>query len=60
MKVLIQYRTFNQPKYFIEEHRIILDDCYPRVICDVLKELFDEGFEAVNIRCLDPHPKDLE
>lgn len=59
MKVLIQYRTRSQPKYSVEEQRIVLDDCYPRVICDVLQEVFDNGFEMINIRCLDPHPKDL-
>lgn len=64
MKVLIEYEhrattTHAYPRIKVCETRIVDDECYPRVIGRIMREFHDSPHELVNIRCLDPHPKDL-
>jgi hypothetical protein len=66
MKVLVEYETGHQwvdqirKPVSVSETSSIDDDCYPRVIGKIIREIHDAGFQCVNIRCLDPHPKDLK
>ena len=63
MKVLIEYETQNEwavnRRVKVSEIREIDDDCYPRVIGKLLREIHDKGHVMLNIRCLDPHPDDM-
>ena len=66
MKVLVEYETQHywqdniRKPVVVSEIRTIDDDCYPRVIGRLMREINDAGFTMVNIRCLDPHPNDLK
>ncbi len=61
MKVLVEYEVKKDTDVIkLSEIRKIDDDCYPRVIGKISKEIHANGFMLTNIRCLDPHPKDLK
>lgn len=62
MKILVEYvHRSNQARsrLKVSETRMVDDECYPRVIGRIMREIHDAGHDLINIRCLDPHPKDL-
>lgn len=52
MKVMIKYKKSSRlPNYlWVEETRVIHDDCYPRVIARISREMRDKGYELIDIR----------